>query len=184
MNQHQQSDKQVIIAQLLCFVLASLLGFSADLFNQNFAPILYKFVDATFITGMILIAMKLAREGWDMPAAGFTILSIAWGAFFLAKDFQKQEVGHDILASSFYFVLPSMILIVFYKRFPIIIKIITLITIVPSLIGLIYTKTGITNEYNEVWRKVSYQSVHIASLFWAFFFYLDYKKLQHKFNPD
>jgi hypothetical protein len=47
---------------------------------------------------MILVAMKMAREEWDMAAAGYTLLSIAWGVFFLAKDFQEQTVGDDILA--------------------------------------------------------------------------------------
>ena len=171
MNQHEKSDRQVIIAQLICFLLASILGFSADLFSDKYGPVIYKFVDATFITGMILVAMKLAREGWDMPAAGFTLLSIAWGIFFLAKDFQRQDVNLDILGSTFYFLLPSMILIAFYDRFPLFIRIISLVTIIPSLIGLIYNKTGITSEDYEVWRKISYQSVHIASIFWAFYFY-------------
>lgn len=170
-NQHEKSDKQVVIAQLICFLLATILGFSADLFGPGFQQIIYKFMDAIFITGTVLVAMKLAREGWDMPAAGYTLLSIAWGVFFLAKDFQKQEVGSDILASSFYFLLPSMILISFYKRFPLLIKIMGLLTILPALIGLIYIKMGTSTAAYFTWRKISYQSVHILSLFWGFFFY-------------
>jgi hypothetical protein len=82
MTQHEKSDRQVVFAQLICFLLATILGFSADLFGAEFRQILYKFVDAIFISGTILVAMKLAREGWDMPAAGYTLLSIAWGVFF------------------------------------------------------------------------------------------------------
>ena len=174
MTQHEKSDKQVVFAQLICFLFATILGFSADLFGNEGRQIIYKFVDAIFITGTILIAMKLAREGWDMPAAGYTLLSIAWGVFFLAKDFQKQDVGADILASSFYFLLPSMILIIFYERFPLFIKIISIVTILPSLIGLIYIKTGASSEDYLTWRKISYQSVHITSLFWGVFFYRQY----------
>ncbi len=74
----------------------------------------YKLADAVFITGCGLVAMKLARKGWDLPAAGFTALSIAWGVFFLAKDFRGRDVGNDIFASAFYFLLPSLRLIVFY----------------------------------------------------------------------
>lgn len=176
MTQHEKSDRQVVFAQLICFLLATILGFSADLFGAEFRQILYKFVDAIFISGTILVAMKLAREGWDMPAAGYTLLSIAWGVFFLAKDFQQQDVGSDILASSFYFLLPSMILIAFYERFPLFIKIVGLITILPSLIGLIYVKMEASSQAYMIWRKVSYQSVHIVSLLWGFFFYVMLKK--------
>lgn len=176
MNQHEKSDRQVVFAQLICFLLASILGFSADFFGTEFRQIIYKFVDAIFITGTILVAMKLAREGWDMPAAGYTLLSIAWGVFFLAKDFHQQDVGSDILASSFYFLLPSMILIAFYGRFPLFIKIITIFTILPSLIGLIYVKSETISPAYHLWRKISYQSVHIVSLVWGFFFYLMHKR--------
>lgn len=90
-NQHEKSDKQVIIAQLICFLLATILGFSDDLFGAGFQQIIYKFVDAIFITGTVLVAMKLAREGWDMPAAGYTLLSIAWGVFFWPKTFRNKK---------------------------------------------------------------------------------------------
>lgn len=180
MTQHEKTDTQVVYAQLLCFLLATLLGLVADVFGPGLQQSVYKFVDAIFITGTILVAMKLAREGWDMPAAGFTLLSIAWGVFFLAKDFQKQEVGSDILASSFYFLLPSMILIAFYGRFPLFIKIIGLITVLPSLIGLIYTKTGASTEAYFIWRKLSYQSVHLLSVFWGVYFYIVLKRNQQK----
>ena len=176
MTQQEKSDRQVIFAQLTCFLIATILGFSADLFGAGFRQIIYKFVDATFITGTILVAMKLAREGWDMPAAGYTLLSIAWGVFFLAKDFQQQDVGSDILASSFYFLLPSMILIAFYGRFPLFIKIATIITILPALIGLIYVKMEASSQAYLLWRKVSYQSVHIVSLLWGLFIYKMHKR--------
>ena len=101
MNFHERHEKQVIYAQIICFLLASIFGFTADVFNDATRQIIYKFVDSLFITGTLLVAMKLAREGWDMPAAGYTLVSIAWGSLFLAKDFQQLSVGQDISASSF-----------------------------------------------------------------------------------
>ncbi len=121
-NQHAIADKQVIPAQLIFFIVASFFGFSGDLLPGELKLILYKLADALFITGCIILAMMMARKGWDLPASGYTVLSIAWGVFFLAKDFRGQEIGNDIFASAFYFLLPSMILIAFYKPFPAIIK--------------------------------------------------------------
>ena len=65
MSHHEKTDKQVVITQLICFLLASVIGFMADLFDKEGREVIYKFVDAIFITGTILVAMKLAREGWD-----------------------------------------------------------------------------------------------------------------------
>ena len=184
MSHHEKTDKQVVIAQLICFLLASAIGFMADLFDKDGREIIYKFVDAIFITGTILVAMKMAREGWDMAAAGYTLLSIAWGVFFLAKDFQEQTVGVDILASSFYFLLPSMILIAFYAPFPLFIKAIGLLTIIPSLIGLIFIKTDATKVDYLLWRKISYQAVHFTSLCWGFFFLWQYRKATKKVEQE
>ena len=176
---HERTDKQVVNAQFICFLLATVLGFAADLFEKESREIIYKLVDAIFITGTVLVAIKLAREGWDMAASGYTLLSIAWGVFFLAKDFQEQSVGVDILASSFYFLLPSMILIFFYTPFPLFIRITGLLTIVPSLIALILVKTGATKSDHLLWRKISYQAVHIVSLFWGFFFVWQYRRTKN-----
>ncbi len=180
MSHHEKTDKQVVFSQFICFLLASAIGFTGDLFDKEGREVIYKFVDAIFITGTILVAMKLAREGWDMAAAGYTLLSIAWGVFFLAKDFQEQSVGVDILASSFYFLLPSMILIFFYTPFPLFLKVIGLLTIVPSLIGLIFIKTDAAKADYLLWRKISYQAVHITSLCWGFFFLWQYRKASKK----
>lgn len=184
MSHHEKTDKQVVFSQLICFLLAGAIGFTGDLFDKEGREVIYKFVDAIFITGTILVAMKLAREGWDMAAAGYTLLSIAWGVFFLAKDFQEQTVGVDILASSFYFLLPSMILIFFYTPFPLFLKVIGLLTIVPSLIGLIFIKTDVAKSDYLLWRKISYQAVHITSLCWGFFFLWQYRKATKKMKSE
>lgn len=183
MNHHEKTDKQVVIAQLICFILAIVLGFVADVFDKEGREIVFKLVDSIFITGTILLAMKMARESWDMAAAGYTLLSIAWGVFFLSKDFAEQTVGVDILASSFYFLLPSMILISFYTPFPLIIKVIGLLTIVPSLIGLIFIKTDAAKADYLLWRKISYQAVHFTSICWGFFFLWQRKAIK-KVQPE
>ncbi len=184
MSHHEKTDRQVVFALMICFLLASTIGFAADIFEKEGREVVYKFVDAIFITGTILVAMKLARDGWDMAAGGFTMLSIAWGVFFLAKDFQEQTVGVDIWASSFYFLLPSMILICFYTPFAVFIKAIGVLAIVPSLIGLILVKTDASKADYLLWRKISYQSIHMTSLCWGFFFLWQYKRASKKAPPE
>ena len=175
-NQHAIADKQVIPAQLIFFIVASLFGFSGDLLPGELKLILYKLADALFISGCIILAMMMARKGWDLPASGYTVLSIAWGVFFLAKDFRGQEIGNDIFASAFYFLLPSMILISFYKPYPTIIKVLTLITIIPSFLVLVSMKTGTLISYDDIIRKAGYQIIHLVSLIWGSYFYWKYRK--------
>ena len=174
---NEKDENRLIYAILLCFILAALLGLPADFYGGGWSKqIIYKSVDALFITGSILVAMKLAREGWDLAAAGYTVLSIAWGVLFFAKDFQEQNMGYEILISAFYFLLPSMILIAFYEPFPLFIKILCIISVIPSFIGLIYIKQGRPLADYQIWVKINYQAVHIISLFWGFFFYRQHKK--------
>ena len=101
MYQHDSADRQVIHAQFIRFPLAGVVGLLSDsLLGRPTYAIAFKFADAIFITGCILVDMKLARKGWDLPAAGYTVLSIAWGGFFLAKDVASQEIGRDISGST------------------------------------------------------------------------------------
>jgi hypothetical protein len=175
-NQHAIADRQVVPAQLIFFIVASLFGFSGDLLPGELKLILYKLADALFISGCIIIAMMMARKGWDLPASGYTVLSIAWGVFFLAKDFRGQEIGNDIFASAFYFLLPSMILIALYRPFPASIRVLTLITIIPSLLVLVSLKTGTLISYDDIIRKAGYQIIHFVSLVWGIYFYWKYRR--------
>ena len=176
MNRHDIADQEVVPAQFLAFALACALVLFSSLFPSAFSGIAYKLADAVFITGCVLVAMKLARKGWDLPAAGYTVLSIAWGVFFLAKDFRRLDVGNDIFASAFYFLLPSLGLIVFYHPFPRWLKAFTLLGCVPSLLELIILKSGRGGAYEDFIRTSGYRLIHLLSLTWGAFFYWQYRR--------
>jgi hypothetical protein len=176
MNRHDVADQEVVPAQFLAFALAFALVLFGNFFPSAFAGIAYKLADAVFITGCVLVAMKLARKGWDLPAAGYTVLSIAWGVFFLAKDFRRLDVGNDIFASVFYFLLPSLGLIAFYHPFPRWLKAFTLLGFVPSLLELIILKSGKGGTYEDLVRTAGYRLIHLLSLAWGIFFYWQYRR--------
>ncbi len=176
MNRHDVADQEVVPAQFIAFLLACAMGLLGGFFPPAVSAVAYKFADAVFITGCVLVAMKLARKGWDLPAAGYTVLSIAWGVFFLAKDFRRLEVGNDIFASAFYFLLPSLVLIIFYQPFPRWLKALTLLGFVPSLIELLILKSGTGRAYEDLVRTTGYQLIHLVSLAWGTFFYRQYRR--------
>ena len=173
---HHDADREVVLAQFLAFTLASALVLLGNFLPSAYAGMAYKLADAVFITGCVLVAMKLAREGWDLPATGYTVLSIAWGVFFLAKDFRQLEVGNDIFASAFYFLLPSLGLIACYRPFPRWLKAFTLLGFVPSLLELIILKSGRGGTYEDLVRTAGYRLIHLLSLAWGTFFYWQHRR--------
>lgn len=58
MSYHEKTDKQGVIPQLLCFQFVNIIGFIADLFIKECRQIIYKLVDAIFITGIFLVAIN------------------------------------------------------------------------------------------------------------------------------
>jgi len=85
-------------------------------------------------------------------------------------------VGNDIFASAFYFLLPSLGLIVTYHPFPRWLKALTLLGCVPSLLELIILKSGRGGAYEDLIRTSGYRFIHLLSLTWGAFFYWQYRR--------
>ena len=60
MNRHDIADQEVVRAQFLALARACALVLFGSLFPSAFSGIAYKLADAVFITGCVLVAMKLA----------------------------------------------------------------------------------------------------------------------------
>ena len=89
MSAHKE-DYQLIPAQLICFLSSAITLIQAIIIGGHVADVLIKFTDALFITGTTLLSVKLARDGDEMPAAGFILLAIGWGVLFASTDFYTQ----------------------------------------------------------------------------------------------
>ena len=178
MPNHIKEDGLVVKWQLSIFVIAFILAnFVAPFLPKISSEMVFKMVDMLFICGTILLAFKLAREGWDMAAAGFTILGIGWGIIFAAMDFQHFELDMEVRTSAAYFFIPCMILIAYYRPFSWWIKLITIWCMVPFVISLLMQKLNPHNEKTiEIWLLAGFTSFHITSLIWGGFFYRQYRK--------
>ena len=185
MPDHVKEDGRVIKTQWIIFIVAFILPILLfPLVDEHHAKSVGKMVDMLFITGTILLAVKLAREGWDLAAAGYTVLGIGWGILFAAIDFQDLHMDMEVRASAGYFFLPSMILIAYYKTFPWWIKGLTIWCIVPFAIALLLQEFN-TAEPSAVgfWVLMGFNSFHLTSLFWAFFFYRRFRKQKKSGQP-
>lgn len=178
MTAHEREDGLVVRASLLIFSITFILPYLLMLsYNHTMEEVGFKMVDMLFICGTILLAIKLAREGWDMAAAGFTLLGIGWGVIIAAKDFELLRMDHEVRTSAAYFFLPSMILIAFYRPFPRWLKILTVWCFVPFVVALICFKTGHDNQKQVMgWMEGGFFSFHTTSLIWAVFFYPQWRR--------
>ncbi len=183
---HLKEDELVVKWQLAIFSLALLLAwFVGPLVPKIWSEVVYKIVDMLFVCGTILLAVKLAREGWDMAAAGYTILGIGWGIFFAANDFNHLHIDMEIRTSAAYFLMPCMSLLLFYKPFPLWLKILTLCSMLPYVISLILFK--IDEHYEKtasLWLELGFGLFHLTSVFWGVFFYRQHLKFKKNVSAD
>ncbi len=177
-NNHLREDGLIVKAQLGAFGLAFILGiFVGPVLPELPGEMVFKMVDMLFVCGTILLAIKLAREGWDMAASGFTILGIGWGILFAAIDFQHINLDMEVRTSAAYFFVPCMVLIAFYRPFPVWLKVLTVWCIVPYLIALFVQKLAPENESRiMLWLSGGFLSFHTVSLMWGLFFFRQHRK--------
>lgn len=175
---HLLEDGLVVKSQLVIFLLAFLLAwFVGPFVPHGISEAVYKTVDMLFVCGTILLAVKLAREGWDMAAAGYTILGIAWGIYFAAMDFNNLGIGGEVRISAAYFFMPCMILISFYRPFPLGLKLLTVFCMIPCIVALILQKINPEDEpHIFLWLELGFGLFHITSVWWGIFFYRQYRR--------
>ena len=169
MTHHEREDKLIINTQFICFVLAFLIPLIASAFPQYGNSFIWKSADALVITGTVLLSIKAARDGWEMAAAGFILISIGWGGYFIQHEF-AGETGKGVLASSFYFFFPSMLLISFYRPFHWYVKIVTLLSILPPLIVLILVAGKSKPDYIDFCTSLNFKFLHFTAFIWGLHF--------------
>lgn len=175
MSRHEIEDKRIVYTQFFCFLIAFLITIISPKTTQNF-----KAADSLVMTGTVLLAIKLARDGWEIAAAGFTLLAIAWGGYFIQHDI-SGESGKGILASSFYFFLPSMLMICFYQPFPWWLKLITLSSVIAPFIILVIESSGSDAGQLRAWTGINFKFLHFTTLCWGSFF--AYSLLRNREKP-
>ena len=175
---HIKEDGLVVKWQLIIFIIAFILGnFIGPFLPKIASEMVFKMVDMLFICGTILLAVKLAREGWDLAATGFTILAIGWGIIFAALYFQHVALDMEVRTSAAYFFIPCMILIAYYRPFSWWLKLLTLCCLVPFVVSLLIQKINPHNEKQIIlWLVTGFGLFHLTSVIWGIFFYQQYRR--------
>ncbi|HVX28379.1 MAG TPA: hypothetical protein VHB70_18675 [Parafilimonas sp.] len=177
-----KADNHIVPAQLLCFVFSLLCLIQSFFIPPPITEILVRFKDSFFITGTTLLSIKLARDGWEMAASGFIILTIGWGVLFTATDYLGENTGYINLASAFYFVAPSMVLMAYYKPFNFWIKLLLIINIIPFLLSVALKIAQVKGSEIIYLSVINILFIHFVSLVWSIYFFLKHKKLKRITN--
>lgn len=171
-------DDHLVPAQLICFIGSILMLLQSFIIHGPVTEVLVRVKDALFITGTTLLSIKLARDGWEMAAAGFIILTIGWGVLFAATDNLGKKIGYDNLASAFYFVAPAMILMTFYRPFKFWIKLLLIINITPFLLSLAFKIANAKSDSIIFLSVINILFMHIVSIIWSIYFFAEHRKLK------
>lgn len=177
-QQPAHHDRYLNLMNIVFFVGALLCGIVGSMLKTESAvqTSLYQFSSAFFIAGCTTSGSKLIREGWDIPAAGFTILAISQGIYYASLLIHGPE-RLPFFSSGVPLFLPGMVLIFFYRLFPLWVRILGLTACLPFLLILIYSLSNYGNQNLVIALFIAgFTIIDITSLFWAFYFWRNYRK--------
>jgi hypothetical protein len=168
-----RQQRHIVYINIVLFFVNALLGFVGAFLPQfgiaqNTA---WKLGEACFIAACTITGFKMAREHWDIPAAGFAMLAIAYGVFFAGQNFINASNGITMVADGVLLYLPAMFLITYYTRFPFWVRILGLIACIPFAIILILTfVTDLNAKRDMALFGTSFALIQITGLVWGIYF--------------
>jgi len=169
-TQQQIHLKNFIAFSLLFHVISgSASEFMSDVDAKHFSWEVSAFF---MIIGSSLLGSKLTREGHDLPAAGFIIMSIAQAASyaFLAT----HDAGLEQLAAVIAIFVPGLLLISLYDVVPFFIRIAGFLAAASfAIMGILIYEESLTGNLQPILTSGSYMLMNIVLLGWA---WLVYKK--------
>ena len=137
---------------------------------------------ALFIFGCTVIGLKLAEEKKTLPAAGFTMMAIAQGVYFILyfmnlENVENLKEGYNTFCGMMYLLLPAMILIALYSQFPRWVNAMGIIACLPYVV--VYFMFMTTKKYSTTLDQISFVSLilfNITALIWGIYVLRNMKK--------
>ncbi len=133
--------------------------------QSSIQTILFK-VDALFaIAAFACLGSKATSEKFDIPAAGFNVLAIAQG-LFLAEVDQPHHWNYESATAAALFMIPSLLMISYYKIFPKWLRVGGIIITIPFIV-LILLRYVWHMENTFIIESAVYLSYQTVTLCWA-----------------
>ena len=170
----------IAVGFILNFVLIVIsLGFAPDMESnppvyQHPQLILQALATAALVFSSTLIGLKLAEDKQILPAAGFTMLSIASAlsivVYFEFRTFSVEEFEkiYDIYLSYVALLVPTAILLVYYKDVPKWQRFLPIVSVIIQSSSMVVYYSGY-EEYNKLdsISFIGYLIFTVLTLLWG-----------------
>ena len=177
---HRILMRFIAVGFILNFVLIVIsLGFTPDMESnppvyQHPQLILQALATAALVFSSTLIGLKLAEDKQILPAAGFTMLSIASAlsivVYFEFRTFSVEEFEkiYDIYLSYVALLVPTAILLVYYKDVPKWQRFLPIVSVIIQSSSMVVYYSGY-EEYNKLdsISFIGYLIFTVLTLLWG-----------------
>jgi hypothetical protein len=168
----KREEKHLPILIAICFVGNFIFGaigqtFSNGSFWQLFS---WQWSSLLFMAGTSLYAAKLHTDKWHISSAGFILVSIGQGIIFTMQDPANSREGQELFASAIMVFLPGMLFLCYYSGFPIWLRILGLIAMIPFLISMIKIDMQDFDPKNDNWLSMTgFIMIQVIGICWSYF---------------
>ncbi len=172
----------------ICFVASFLVGFTPVFFSEvntsegtMLAKYFWQVSNLLYMVGCCMCSLKASHEGKLIAPSGFIILSIGIGTLFALQTASFNEEVNRTYASGILAYLPGMLLICYYDRFPVWLRIAGVAACIPKMITLVLILNGTFD-----WQKhqqidgSGYFFTNLVGIGWAYFMLKPLKKFQNQ----
>jgi len=174
-----REEKHLPVLIAICLAGNFVLGgigqeFSSDSFGQIFS---WQVGSLFYMAGCSLYAAKLHTDKWHISSAGFILLSIGQGIFYTIQNSVSDEQAYPLFAAGIMVFLPGMAFICYYSGFPVWLRIMGLVAIIPFIIVMVLIDLKKYDwDKNEWITAIGFALIQLTSLFWSYFALRPYKK--------
>jgi hypothetical protein len=163
----------------ICFVANFLLGLTGsaltDLSKEQ--GFLWAIANLFFMSGCILYSIKLADEKHFISSAGFVLLGIGEGIFYIIQSkLSHNESDYNEYMMGILALLPGLIFICWNNGFPIWLRILGLMAFIPFGIAF-YKMWNETYSFKTDLKidGLGYLLTNITGIFWSYYAIKPYK---------
>ena len=118
------------------------------------------------IIGSSMLSSKLTREGHDVPAAGFIVMSIAQATSY--AFIATHDVGNEQFGAVIAIFIPGLLLISLYGAVPLVLRILGILSAMSfTLLALCIYKEVTSDWVIPTLTTGAYMFMNVATLWWA-----------------
>jgi hypothetical protein len=176
----KREEKHLPVLITICFVGNFILGgigqaFHDGSFGQLFA---WQWASLLFMSGTSLYAAKLHTDKWHISSAGFILLSIGQGLIYTMQDSGFSKESQALFASGIMVFLPGMVFLCYYSGFPIWLRMIGLLSMLPFLVIMIKIDMQQYDREKDAWiNSIGFILLQVIGIGWSYFAIRPYKKV-------